>query len=145
MSNSMALKNTYTKLPAGRHIQMAQDALIIAGATGISTFFDEGRVVGLAFTINISGNTIQFKLPINWRNFQNVLHAENNRRAHEDDYAYRVAWACTADWIEAQMAFIESENVTLPQVFLPYAVTKNGDTLYEQIAKNPANLLGDGQ
>jgi hypothetical protein len=141
----MALKNTYTKLPAGRHIQMAQDALVKAGASGISTVFEEGRIIGIAFTIEIKGTTIQFKLPVNWRNFQNVLRKEDNRRADEDDYAYRVAWACTADWIEAQMAFIESENVTLTQVFLPYAVTKNGDTLFEHIAKNPQNLLGSGE
>lgn len=141
----MALKNTYTKLPAGRHIGMAQEALIKAGASGIATVFEEGRIVGLAFSISIKGNNIQFKLPINWRNFQNVLRKEQNRRADEDDYAYRVAWACVADWIEAQMAFIESENVTLPQVFLPYAVTKSGDTLFEQVVKNPNNLLGEGK
>lgn len=143
--NDMALKNTYTRLPAGRHIQMAQDALIKAGASGISTLFDEGRIIGLAFTIKIGENNISFKLPVNWRSFQNVLRKEDNRRADEDEYAYRVAWACVADWIEAQMAFIESENVSLPQVFLPYAVTKNGDTLFETIVNNPSNFLGDGK
>lgn len=124
---------------------MAQDALIKAGATGISTVFEEGRIICIAFTINLQGSTIQFKLPVNWRSFQNVLAKENNSRAYDDEYAYRVAWACTADWIEAQMAFIESENVSLTQVFLPYAVTKTGKTLFEDIAMNPGNLLGNGE
>jgi hypothetical protein len=141
----MALKNTFTKLPAGRHIQMAQDALVKAGANGISTVIEEGRITGIAFTIKIKDSSIQFRLPVNWRSFQNVLKAENNRRADEEEYCYRVAWACTADWIEAQMAFIESENVSLTQVFLPYAVTKSGNTLFEDIAINPGNLLGNGE
>lgn len=139
----MALKNTYTKLAAGRHIQMAQDALVKAGAVGIQTVLEEGRYVGLAFTIEIGGTLAQFKLPLNWRKFQQVLEKEGNKRAKEDDYCYRVAWACLTDWIEAQMAFIESENVSLPQVFLPYIVTKSGQTLFEQVVTNPSLLLGN--
>ncbi len=141
----MALKNTYSKLPAGNYIQSAQEALVKAGASGIQTFYEEGRIVGLCFTIPIKGTFIQFKLPINWRNFQRVLKNEGNTRHADDNYAYRVAWACTKDWIEAQMAFIESENATLAQVFLPYAVTKNGQTLSEQIMNNPNFLLGSGE
>jgi len=34
--------------------------------------------------------------------------------------------------------------VTTAQVFLPYAVTANGTTLYEYIAENTQLLLGDG-
>lgn len=137
----MALKNTYTKVPTSRHVQEAQDALVKAGASGITMEFEDGRIVGLAFSIKFGTRNINFRLPVNWRNFQNVLRKENNRRADEDEYAYRVAWACTKDWIEAQMAFVESENVSLAQVFLPYAVTKEGITLYEQVAQTDAKFL----
>lgn len=137
----MALKNTYAKLGAGRYIQDAQDALVKAGASGIQMQFDEGRVVSLAFSIKFGTKQIQFRLPVNWRNFQNVLRKEENRRAGDDDYAYKVAWACTKDWIEAQMAFVESENVSLPQVFLPYAVTNEGNTLFEKVAQTDGQFL----
>lgn len=141
----MSLKNTFTTLPAGRHIQAAQDALIKAGASGIQMEFHEGRVVGLAFSIKFGAKQIQFRLPVNWEKFQNVLIKEQNKRGNDDDYAYRVAWACTKDWIEAQMAFVESENVSLPQVFLPYAVTNEGNTLFEKVAQSDGQfLLGDG-
>lgn len=141
----MALKNTYIKLPAINYINDAQVALIKAGAAGIQTAFEEGRIIGIAFTLPIKGQLVQFKLPVNWRNFQRVLKGERNPRAKDDDYAYRVAWACTKDWIEAQMAFVESENVTIPQVFLPFAVTNDGDTLFEKIDKSPNLLLGTAQ
>lgn len=141
----MALKNTFAKLPAGKYIEMAQQALVQAGASGVQYKFENGYIIGLAFTLNINANEIQFMLPVNWKKFQNVLKKEDNRRSDEDDYCYKVAWACMKDWIEAQMAFVESENVTVPQVFLPYAVTKDGKTLFEKIASNPSFLLGDGK
>lgn len=137
----MALKNTYAKLGAGRYLQDAQEALIKAGATSIQLGFDSGRVTSLTFAIDLQGNPIHFRLPVKWQSFQNVLMNERNPRASDDEYCYKVAWACTKDWIEAQMAFIESENATLAQVFLPYAVTKQGVTLYEHVASNGGQLL----
>lgn len=141
----MALKNTYAKLGADKYISLTQQALVKAGASGVQYVFEEGRIVGLMFSLKLGADTVNFKLPINWRNFQNVLRKEDNRRADEDDYAYKVAWACTKDWIEAQMAFVESENVTVPQVFLPFAVAKDGKTLYEKVAVDPGFLLSDGK
>jgi hypothetical protein len=38
----------------------------------------------------------------------------------------------------------EVPMVDMPQIFLPFAVGKNGGTLYEQVQKNPGFLLGDG-
>ena len=140
----MALKNTYLTKGAGYYINLAQEALVKAGASGIQYLYEDGRVTGLAFSINLKDKGMTFKLPVNWRNFQNVLKKEGLIKAADDDYAYRVAWACTKDWIEAQMAFVESENVSIPQVFLPYAVVKGGQTLFEKVASNPDFLLGDG-
>lgn len=140
----MALKNTFSKLPVTRYIELAQAALVKAGASGVSYGYDQGRINALSFTLLLKDQTLQFKLPVNWCNFQKVLIKEQNPRAHDEDYAYRVAWACTKDWIEAQMAFVESENVSLPQVFLPYAVVKGGQTLFEKVANNPGFMLGDG-
>lgn len=140
----MALKNTFSKLPVAKYIELTQQALVKAGASGTQFKYTEGRITGLAFTLPIGKQEIKFMLPVAWQKFQNVLRKEDNRRADDDDYCYRVAWACVKDWIEAQMAFVESENVTVPQIFLPYAVTKDGQTLFEKVATSPNFLLGDG-
>jgi len=55
-----------------------------------------------------------------------------------------VAWRVVKDWIEAQLALLETKMVTLPQLFLPYAVTADGSTLYERIAQQPGLFLGAG-
>jgi hypothetical protein len=66
------------------------------------------------------------------------------RSLQTKDQALRVAWRITKSWIEAQVAFIETMMVTTAQVFLPYAVTNTGQSLYEYIGQNTNLLLGDG-
>ncbi len=39
------------------------------------------------------------------------------------------------------MAIVEAEAVTVAQVFLPYAVTKTGDTVYQMFEKRKDQLL----
>lgn len=140
----MALKNTYASKGSGYYITLTQEVLVKTGASGIQFSYEEGRVTGLVFMMNLKGTVVHFKLPINWKKFQAVLKKEGNKRWDDDDYAHKVAWACTKDWIEAQMAFVESENVTITQVFLPFAIAKDGETLFEKVVKNPGMLLGDG-
>ncbi len=142
----MALKNTYLKLPAASYIQSVQNALVNAGAAGIQTEYEDGKIVVLSFVIKFGARQIQFRLPVKWRSFQQVLKNEGASKADDDMYAYRVAWACTKDWIEAQMAFVESENVSLVQVFLPYAVSKDGKTVFEKMVEDDGKfLLSDGK
>ena len=61
----------------------------------------------------------------------------------DEDYVYRVSWRNIRDWALAQLALYETQIVELPQVFLPFATSKSGKTLYEEIQGNRF-LLGDG-
>ena len=47
------------------------------------------------------------------------------------------------DWLDAQLAILETEMVTIDQIMLPYFVNKNGDTAYE-LYQNKQLLLGTG-
>ena len=51
----------------------------------------------------------------------------------------------TKDWVAAQLAIIETRMVTTAQVFLPYAITRNGQSVYEYIGQNTGLLLGTGE
>jgi hypothetical protein len=59
--------------------------------------------------------------------------------------AVRTAWRIVKDWTEAQMALVETQMVTTQEVFLPYAVMRDGRTLSEHVESNPALLLGTGE
>lgn len=43
------------------------------------------------------------------------------------------------------MAFIQSGQATLAQLFLPHAVGRNGRTFYEEVLVNPTGLLLPGE
>lgn len=49
-------------------------------------------------------------------------------------HAYRVAWRIIKDWVEAQMALLETEMVKMEQIILPYILTPSGKTVYEIVA-----------
>lgn len=132
----MALKNTYGKSPVNNMLNEIQKSLIRVGAIGMNYSFDgTGKIVGLSFGLKIKDNPIGFMLPIQIDKVKAILKKDQNKRWDDDDYVYRVAWACMRDWVVAQMTMLESEMVDPLQVFLPYAQNKNGKTVYEQIVE----------
>lgn len=143
----MGLKNYTTKVPANRSVQEIQEMLQKHNASGVLTEYEKGtgRIAGLAFQMEIDGQKIGFRLPLNWRAAQKVMRNEGNPRATDDDYAYRVAWRILRDWVDVQMALVEIEMAEMQQIFLPYAITRSGKTVYENMLENPGLLLGDGK
>lgn len=141
----MSLKNTYTKTPITTMLAEIQKALIRVKAIGMNyRFGDQGRIIGLSFGLNLKGKDIGFMLPISVEKVKVVLKREQNRRWDDEEYVYRVAWACMRDWVTAQMALIETEMAEPLQVFLPYVQRQDGKTLFEVVTENPQFLLGDG-
>ncbi len=128
-----------------------------AGASAVMTEYDEqeGYVTSLSFKLKLDQeNIVTFRLPCDYHGVQEAIVRYNEGRKNKkkqrriDDtreQAVRVAWRIVKDWVEAQLAFIESRQVTVTQVFLAYAVDKNNITLYQRIAENPVLLLGDGK
>lgn len=140
----MPLLNYTTKVPVATTISDITKILVKAGASSIMQDYDEqGEVIAVSFKILLECQPIAFRLPADWKSTQQVL--KNDRVRHEEAHARRVAWRVTKDWVEAQMALLATRSVTLPQLFLPYAVDNSGVTLYEKIAQNPGILLGDGR
>lgn len=146
----MALLNYTTEIDADKTAGEISRMLSKAGAQAVLTEYDEeeGYVKALSFRIKLNDQLISFRLPSDWRPVQKVLENQRNKNRRVSasrEQAVRVAWRILKDWVEAQLALIETQMVTTQQVFLPYAVTKDGSTLYEKIAQNPELLLGDGK
>jgi hypothetical protein len=142
----MPLLNYTTSVSADRSIQAIQKMLAKAGASAILMDYDQsGNIVALSFRLKLNEQDISFKLPTAWQAVQRVLESQRvEPRYRTQEHALRVAWRITKDWVEAQLAIIETQMVTTAQVFLPYAVTKDGQTVYEYIANNTNLLLGSG-
>ena len=129
-------------------VQIAK-CLSMHGASAIMTEYDQadGYVTSLSFKIKIDDKEMAFRLPCDWKPVQVILENDSkvSRRYKSREQAVRVAWRIVQAWVEAQMALVETKMVSTQQVFLPYAVMRNGQTLSEHIAQNPEMLLGDGK
>lgn len=131
----MPLLNYTTEVPAMRTIGAVQALLVEAGARSIQTDYDSiGNPVGLAFMVETMHGPRGFKLPVQAHHVLAVLRKDKKvaPRYKTQEQAERVAWRIVKDWLEAQLAIIKTEMVTLDQVMLPYMSTGgDGRTVYE--------------
>lgn len=144
----MPLLNYTTSINPQKTVMEIQSMLAKAGASSIMADYDtDGNIIALSFRLKSpEGGDIAFKLPTAWQPVLETLKRQNvTRSLQTDEQALRVAWRITKDWVAAQLAIIETRMVTTAQVFLPYAITKDGSTVYEYIANNSSLLLGAGE
>jgi len=148
----MGLKNYTTKVSADRSVQEIQKMLALRGASGFMLEYEKGtgRIETVTFGLELNGRQVGFRLPLRWRevglaiqNDPSVPGTYSNRARDDEDYVYRVAWRVLRDWVDAQMAMVDIGMVKTEEVFLPYAVNRQGQTLFEAAQSSPQFLLGE--
>jgi hypothetical protein len=126
----MPLLNYTTKIDIFTTLGEIQSQLVKHGAKKIlQEYNDEGDLYALSFSINTPYGMRGIKLPANVDAVQRVL--EQQKKRSDREHAERVAWRILKDWIEAQMAILESQMVQFDQIFFPYITNEVGKTLYE--------------
>lgn len=109
-----------------------QKVLVAHKAKHISfEYNDAGQIITLVFALEVNGNMVGFKLPARIEAVQRIFDNEGYR--YKEDQPYKTAWANIRDWLDAQMALIDTEQVKIEEVFLPYAVNREGKTYFEVI------------
>lgn len=137
----MPLLNYTTKVDTYTTLGAIQGQLVKHGAKKIMQDYDDhGRIAALTFLIQTPAGMRGIRLPANVDKVHAVLHRQKVRCDREQ--AERVAWRIVKDWVEAQMAILESEMVQIDEIFLPYMVNNNGQTLFEAYRNNQL-LLGE--
>jgi hypothetical protein len=126
------IANYSTTVTALKSIGEIQGLLVAHGATHILMDYKAGEAVGLAFMVKTNYGEVPFRIPANIDRVQAVLNKQRVRSTVGRELASRVAWRILKDWVRAQMAILETEMVTIDQIFLPYMqVGEKGKTLYE--------------
>jgi hypothetical protein len=148
----MALLNYTTKIDPDKTASEIAKCLSMHGASAVMTEYDpvDGQVTALSFKVKMGDKEMGFRLPSDYKPVLQVLGQQWQQRKiggprPDKLQAVRVSWRIIKDWVEAQMALVETQMVTTAQVFLPYAVMKDGRTLTQHIETNPGFLLGDGK
>lgn len=132
----MPILNYTTKISASKTIGEIQEILVDHGATKIVCDYDEFRLPSqVTFSIPMNGEKVFFALPARYEGVLAAMTANKKvpRASCTKEQAVRVAWRIMKDWIEAQCAIIEAGLAEMPEVFLPYAVTQKGTTLYNEL------------
>ena len=130
----MPLLNYTTTVPVSRTIGQVQGLLVEAGARSIMTNYDAvGQPVGMRFAVETAHGLRTFSLPVHAERVEAVMKRDKSvpQRFKTPEQAERIAWRIVKDWVEAQLAIIRTEMVTLDQVMLPYMHSAEGLTVYE--------------
>lgn len=139
----MAILNYTTGISCEKTIGEIQKCLVAHGATKVITDYKNGLPSGVTFCLMVNDNFVAFTLPANYDGVLRAMKKDRKvpGRLCTDEQALKVSWRIIKDWVEAQMAIVEAQLADVAEVFLPYAVTKNGNTMYQEIKSNGTLLL----
>ncbi|MBA7645267.1 hypothetical protein ES703_53022 [subsurface metagenome] len=135
----MGLLNYSTRIPAAQTAGEIQGILAKHGAKAVMIEYgDGGSAEAMSFQIKRGDNSLGFRLPIEPDRVLKVLQDQYDSgklRGHQGrpdrEQSVKVAWRILKDWVEAQMAYLETEMVTTEQLFLSYMLTGDNKTLYQ--------------
>lgn len=130
----MSLLNYSTTIKAHKTAAEVTQILVKGGARQIMSEFDhEGNVSGLSFSVVTPEGLRGFTLPVNAEPVLRIIKKDPKvpQRLKTLEQAHNIAWRIMKDWLEAQMALIATEMVTIDQVMLPYMRSIDGGTFYD--------------
>jgi hypothetical protein len=141
----MGILNYSTGVPVNLTISQIQGNLVSHGARAIMiNYNDHQEPESLSFIVPSCNGELPFRLPANIKAVENIMKRDRLKGYTKQGQASRVAWRILKDWIEAQMAIIEAGMVSIEEVFLPYLLDKDNQTLY-QVMANRGFLLPPGR
>jgi hypothetical protein len=140
----MPLLNYTTQVAAMKTVAEVQAKLAKAGAMETATSYVEGRPVAVMFRAPTPFGPREYELPVDRDKVLAVLKQQPKVPARyvNPDQAERIAWRILKDWVEAQLAIIETAMVTIDQVMLPYMRTDDGRTVFDRYRSNQFTLTG---
>lgn len=137
----MAIKNYTSTKSTYESIGEIQACLAAHGATKIMIDYEDGKPMAVTFALVGAQGASCFYLSSPVEGTMRVFQKQKVKGDREQ--AERTAWRNVRDWVLAQMALVESCDVPVEQVFLPYLANAEGKTLYQAYSEGNL-LLGDG-
>jgi predicted HAD superfamily phosphohydrolase YqeG len=140
---TMAILNYTTKISAMKTVGEIGEILSSQKARKITFDNDaDGNPVSITFCLMVGDNMFAFCLTANWQGVQKALIKENVKNEYRSkEQAIRVSWMIIKDWTEAQLAIIEAGQASLAEVFLPYAMNKDGVIMKDLLLKDKTLFL----
>lgn len=117
---------------------------ILVHRIGVTQFFkeyDHGTPVSVVFVVPTPKGHLPFRLPARTDKVKVKLYGQRREYSSaQEEQARRTAWKNVHDWIDAQMALIETDMVKLEEIFLPYMTDRTGKTIFERLEERGYEL-----
>lgn len=134
-----------TEVAAEKSALEIEDMLRRHGCQKIGKTFESGRIKAIYFQIETPESNLPFTLPVNVAPVYQILYDKKKSSARTyyidkkleqrlHDQAERTAWRIIWHWLKAQLALIQTQMVTVTEVFLPYMLVAENETLYQQLS-----------
>lgn len=139
----MPLLNYTTKVDALQSASEIEVMLIKHGARSILKECDGGKIAALSFMIRTPRGDLPIRMPIDPEPILRVL----KRQGVKADMlqAEKIAWRITKDWTEAQMALLETEMISMEEIYFAHIFNPaTGQRLFEAIQPQQF-LLAEGE
>lgn len=141
--------NYTTTIAAAKTIGEVQSMLGRAGASAVAVRYEDKEPAGLSFTLITAIGERAYTMPVNVAGVAKILRSDPKTRTRSayitPEHAARVAWRVVKDWLEAQLAIIDANMVTLDQVMLPYVHVDGGKTLYDAFRDRELLAIESGE
>jgi hypothetical protein len=125
--------------------------LAATGCKGVVvSYAADGTPEAVVFVIATRYGERSFRLPARAEAVEATLKRQAQkgkvpRRLATREQAARVAWRITKDWLEAQLAIVESGMVELDEVMFPYMLDARSRTAVEAYREQQIQLNGPGK
>ena len=109
-----------------------------AGARSIKTDYEGGKIKGLHWLMECGQREAIFRMPVRIDPIFALINGERTSPEkwveRDREQAERVAWRQLLRWVQAQLAFSETNMVRAEEVFSPYMVVNaQGQTVFESL------------
>ncbi|MBV6341465.1 hypothetical protein [Candidatus Magnetobacterium casense] len=142
----MPILNYSTSIAASKTVAEIQSNLSRHGASAILIEYGNGEPSALSFKIDTPHGNLPFRLPIDPKRVLAVMQRQKVPRSYCNyEQAVKVAWRLLKDWVAVQMAYLETEQVTIDQLLLPYLMVEENKTLYDRMVDKGFKKLTQGE
>ncbi len=139
----MAILNYTTQIDFNKTVGEIYAILARAKVQQISTDYENGMPAAIRFMMVYFEQPIYFRLPCNVEGvYKSLCKAPKvPYRLQTKEQARRVAWRIIKDWVEAQLAIVESQQAEMTEVFLPYVIDEKNQTMFERFTASTQKQL----
>jgi hypothetical protein len=123
-----------TSVPAEKSAAEIEALLQRHGAAKMGKEYANGRITSMYFEMATPEGSFPFRMPVKvdavYTIFtRNRVLSQSQQARYEQ--AERTAWRIAREWVKGQLDMIQTQMVTLTEVFFPYMLIENGQTAFE--------------